>query len=307
MVKSTMNRSSLTGYAWLSIAAAIATIALKSYAYLITGSVGLLSDAAESFVNLLGASIALVMLTIAARPPDEDHLFGHDKAEYFACGAEGTLILIAAVSIGFAAVNRLINPKPIEQAWAGLTVSAAASMINFFVARTLFSVGKKNNSVTLEADAHHLMTDVWTSTGVIAGVAAVVLTGWQSLDPVIALCVACYIVWTGFRLVRNSVLGLMDSALPDDECKEVITVLDKYKSRGIQFHALRTRQSGARCFISVHVLVPGAWTVQQGHELLEELESEIRGAISYVTVFTHLEPLEDPVSEYDIELDRCRK
>jgi len=299
-----MDRSSLTRYAWISIAAAVATITLKSIAYILTGSVGLLSDAAESLVNLLGACIALAMLTIAARPPDEDHLFGHDKAEYFAGGAEGALILIAAVSIGFAAVNRLINPRPIEQACVGLAVSAVAALINFTVARTLLSAGKKNNSVTLEADGHHLMTDVWTSIGVIGGVVAVALTGWQSLDPVIALCVACYIVWTGFRLVRNSVFGLMDSALPEDECKEVTTVLDKFKSRGIQFHALRTRQSGARCFVSVHVLVPGAWTVQQGHELLEELEAEICSTISYVTVFTHLEPLEDPVSGHDTGLDR---
>lgn len=307
MVKSTMNRSSLTGYAWLSIAAAIATIALKSYAYLITGSVGLLSDAAESFVNLLGASIALVMLTIAARPPDEDHLYGHDKAEYFAGGAEGAMILVAAITIGIMAISRLINPRPIEQAGLGLVVSAIASLINFAVARILMSAGKKNKSVTLEADAHHLMTDVWTSIGVIGGVTAVALTGWQPLDPVIALCVACYIVWTGYSLIRRSIFGLMDSAMSEHECREVITVFDKYKRQGIEFHALRTRQSGARCFVSVHVLVPGAWTVQQGHELLEELEAEIRGAISYVTVFTHLEPLEDPVSEHDIELDRCRK
>jgi len=302
-----MDRSSLTRYAWISIAAAAAVITLKSIAYLLTGSVGLLSDAAESLVNLMGACIALAMLTIAARPPDEDHLFGHDKAEYFACGAEGVLIFIAAAGIGFAAVNRLVYPKPIGQAWAGLAVSAAASLINFMVARTLFSAGKKNNSVALKADAQHLMTDVWTSAGVICGVAGVALTGWQFIDPVIALGVACYIVWTGFRLVRNSVLGLMDSALPEDACKEVATVLDKYIDRGIRFHALRTRQSGPRCFVSVHVLVPGAWTVQEGHELLEELEAEIRGAISYVTVFTHLEPIEDPVSEHDIELDRSRK
>ncbi|RPH50666.1 MAG: cation transporter [Desulfobacteraceae bacterium] len=302
-----MDRSSLTHYAWISIAAAVATIILKSIAYLLTGSVGLLSDAAESLVNLLGSCIVLAMLTIAARPPDEDHLFGHDKAEYFACGAEGILILIAAICIGYTAANRIINPRPIEQACTGLVVSAVAAMINYMVARTLLSAGKKNNSVTLEADAHHLMTDVLTSIGVIGGVAAVALTGLQILDPVIALCVACYIVWTGFTLVRNSVLGLMDSAMPDHKCKEVTTVLDKYKSRGIRFHALRTRQSGARCFVSVHVLVPGAWTVQQGHELLEELEADIRGAVPHVTIFTHLEPIEDPVSEQDIELDRCRK
>ncbi len=302
-----MDRSSLTRYAWLSIAAAVVTIILKAYAYLITGSVGLLSDAAESLVNLLGAGIALVMLTIAARPPDEDHLFGHEKAEYFACGAEGALILLAAGSIGFAAVNRLINPIPIEQACAGLSLSAAASVINFVVARILLSAGKKHSSVSLEADGHHLMTDVWTSIGVIVGVAAVALTGWHPLDPIIAICVACYIVWTGFRLVRNSVYGLMDSALPGNECEGINTVLDKYKSKGIQFHALRTRQAGARCFVSVHVLVPGAWTVQQGHELLEELESDISNTVSRVTVFTHLEPIEDPVSGHDIELDRSRK
>jgi len=302
-----MNRSSLTGYAWLSIVAAIATIALKSYAYWITGSVGLLSDAAESFVNLLGASIALAMLTIAARPPDEDHLYGHDKAEYFASGAEGAMILVAAITIGVMAISRLINPRPIEQAGLGLVVSAIASLINFIVSRILMSAGKKNKSVTLEADAHHLMTDVWTSIGIIGGVTAVALTGWQPLDPVIALCVACYIVWTGSSLIRRSIFGLMDSAMPEHECREVITVFDKYKKQGIEFHALRTRQSGARCFVSVHVLVPGAWTVQQGHELLEELEAEIRNTISYVTVFTHLEPLEDPVSGHDIELDRCRK
>jgi cation diffusion facilitator family transporter len=302
-----MDRSSLTRYAWLSIAAAVVTIILKAYAYLITGSVGLLSDAAESLVNLLGAGIALVMLTIAARPPDEDHLFGHEKAEYFACGAEGALILLAAVSIGFAAINRLINPIPIEQACAGLSLSAAASVINFIVARILLSAGKKHSSVSLEADGHHLMTDVWTSIGVIGGVAAVALTGWHPLDPIIAICVACYIVWTGFRLVRDSVYGLMDSALPGNECEGINIVLDKYKSKGIQFHALRTRQAGARCFVSVHVLVPGAWTVQQGHELLEELESDIRGTVSRVTIFTHLEPVEDPVSGHDIELDRSRK
>jgi cation diffusion facilitator family transporter len=302
-----MSRSPLTGYAWLSIAAAIATIILKSYAYWITGSVGLLSDAAESFVNLIGAGIALAMLTIAARPPDEDHLFGHDKAEYFAGGSEGAMILIAAVSIGVMAIFRLINPKPIEQAGIGLVVSAVASLINLVVARILLNAGKKHRSVTLEADAQHLMTDVWTSMGVIGGVTAVALTGWQFIDPVIALCVAGYILLTGLRLIRKSVFGLMDSALPENECNEVETVLEKYRSRGIQFHALRTRQSGSRCFVSVHVLVPGVWTVQQGHELLEELESEIRSSISYVTVFTHLEPIEDPVSEHDIELDRCRK
>ncbi|MBU1053670.1 MAG: cation diffusion facilitator family transporter [Proteobacteria bacterium] len=302
-----MARSSITKYAWLSILAAISTIVLKSSAYFITGSVGLLSDAAESLVNLLGAGIALAMLTIAARPPDEEHLFGHGKAEYFACGAEGVLILLAAISISVMAVNRFINPVPIQEIGIGLIIIAIASLINFVVARILLSAGEKNNSVTLEADAHHLMTDVWTSIGVFAGISAVALTGWQPLDQIVALCLACYIGWMGFKLIRRSVLGLMDSALPDEKCNGVIEVLEKYKSRGIDYHALRTRQAGSRCFVSVHVLVPGTWTVQHGHELLEELEEDIRKEVMYVTVFTHLEPIEDPVSEEDIELDRCSK
>lgn len=301
-----MARSSITKYAWLSILAAISTIALKSSAYFITGSVGLLSDAAESLVNLLGAGIALAMLTIAARPPDEEHLFGHDKAEYFACGAEGALIVIAAVSIVIMAIKRFINPFPIQQLGIGLIISAVASLINFVVSRILLRAGKKNHSVTLEADAHHLMTDVWTSIGVFCGISAVALTGWQPLDQIVALCIASYITWIGFKLIMRSVLGLMDSALPHDKCNGVITVLEKYKSRGIDYHALRTRQAGSRCFVSVHILVPGTWTVQHGHELLEELEADIRSEVMYVTVFTHLEPLEDPVSEYDIELDRCK-
>jgi cation diffusion facilitator family transporter len=299
-----MNRSSLTRYAWLSIAAAITTIALKGMAYGLTGSVGLLSDAVESLVNLLGASIALAMLTIAARPPDEQHLYGHSKAEYFSGGAEGALILIAAISISAAAIDRLVNPKPLEQAGAGLAVSALASLINFGVARILLRAGKKNNSFTLEADARHLMTDVWTSIGVIGGIAAVALTGWQPLDPIVALAVAGNIVWSGIRLVQRSALGLMDSALPPEERDAVLTILEKYQNQGIQHHALRTRQAAARRFVSVHVLVPGSWTVQQGHKLLEQLEADLREALSDVTVFTHMEPVEDPISVQDTELDR---
>ncbi|MFH2044075.1 MAG: cation diffusion facilitator family transporter [Pseudomonadota bacterium] len=302
-----MARSSITKYAWLSIIAAISTIVLKSSAYFITGSVGLLSDAAESLVNLLGAGIALAMLTIAARPPDEEHLFGHGKAEYFACGAEGVLILVAAISISIMAINRFINPVPIQEIGIGLIITAIASLINFVVARILLSAGEKNNSVTLEADAHHLMTDVWTSIGVFTGISAVALTGWQPLDQIVALCIAFYIGWMGYKLIKRSVLGLMDSALPDEKCNGVIEVLEKYKNRGIDYHALRTRQAGSRCFVSVHVLVPGTWTVQHGHELLEELEEDIRKEVMYVTVFTHLEPLGDPASEEDIELDRCSK
>lgn len=299
------NRSSLTRYAWLSIAAALVTISLKVGAFLITGSVGLLSDAAESLVNLVGAVVALVMLTIASRPPDEEHAYGHDKAEYFSSGVEGTLIFIAAIAIAWAAIPRLFNPQPIESAGIGLVIAGIASVINFGVSRVLMRAGKKYNSITLEADAQHLMTDVWTSVGVIVGVAAVAVTGWYILDPLIALAVAGNIVWTGYHLIRRSVLGLMDTVLPPEELKQVNAILEKYKTQGVAFHALRSRESGARRFVSMHVLVPGEWTVQRGHALLEQIEAEIRAAIPAVTVFTHLEALNDPASYDDTKLDRA--
>ena len=268
-----MNRSSLTRFAWLSIAAAILTIRLKAIAYQLTGSVGLLSDAMESFVNLAGALMALAMLTIAARPADEDHLYGHSKAEYFSSGVEGTLILVAAVSIGIAAVQRLMTPKPLEQIGFGIGVSIVASLVNLAVALVLRRAGKQYNSITLEANAQHLMTDVWTSAGVLVGVGAVALTGWERLDPIVALVVAGNIVWSGFQIVRNSVLGLMDTALPIEEQITLQKVLEQHQQTGVQYHALRTRQSGARRFISLHVLVPGIWTVQRGHQLLERIEA----------------------------------
>lgn len=299
-----MSRSDLTRYCWLSIAAALATMALKAAAYWLTGSVGLLSDAVESIVNLLGAVIALVVLIIAARPADDDHAYGHSKAEYFASGAEGTLILLAAISIGAAAVNRLVNPQPLEQAGVGLAIATAASCINFFVARVLLRAGKEHNSITLEADARHLMTDVWTSAGVIVGIMAVALTGWHLLDPLIALAVAVNIVWTGYLLIKRSTSGLMDSALPAGELAEVIHILSGYEQQGLQYHALRTRQAASRRFVSVHVLVPGAWSVDRGHDLLEHLEADIRSALPEVTITTHLEPLEDPASHEDMDLDR---
>jgi cation diffusion facilitator family transporter len=294
----------LTRYAWLSIAAAVATIALKTMAYLLTGSVGLLSDAVESIVNLVGAVMALSMLTVAARPADEDHSYGHSKAEYFSSGVEGTLILIAALSIAVAAVRRLFDPQPLEQVGIGLAVSAGASLVNLAVALVLLRVGRQHHSITLEANAQHLFTDVWTSVGVIVAVAAVAATGWLPLDPIVALLVAANIVWTGTRIVRRSILGLMDTALPPDELEAVKVALDSHLNDGIEYHALRTRQSGARRFVSLHVLVPGEWTVHRGHELLEDLEARIRAAVPNVTVFTHLESLDDPASWDDQHLDR---
>jgi cation diffusion facilitator family transporter len=300
-----MNRSALTRFAWLSIAAAILTIGLKAIAYQLTGSVGLLSDALESFVNLAGALMALAMLTLAARPADEDHLYGHSKAEYFSSGAEGMLIFVAAVSIGIAAVQRLIAPKPLEQIGFGIGVSLVASFINLGVALVLRRAGILNDSITLKANAQHLMTDVWTSAGVLVGVGAVALTGWERLDPIVALVVAGNIVWSGFQIVRISVLGLMDTALPVEEQITLQKVLEQHLQTGVQYHALRTRQSGARRFISLHVLVPGVWTVQRGHQLLEGIEADIRHALPTAAVFTHLESLDDPASWDDMALDRA--
>ena len=300
-----MKRENLTRYAWLSIAAAVVTIGLKAGAYLLTGSVGLLSDALESVINLVAAVTALLMLKLAAQPPDADHSFGHDKAEYFASGIEGTLILVAAVSIGWTAAFRLFAPQPLEQIGIGLVISAAATAINLIVGRVLIRAGRRNRSITLEADGQHLMTDVWTSIGVVVGILIVSFTGWLVLDSLVALAVAANITWAGIKLTRRSALGLMDTAIAPKEQKLVCSVLDRYVAeKQIDYHALRTRQSGTRSFISVHILVPGAWTVHQGHELLEELEADIRRAVAGAVIFTHLESLDDPASWQDIELDR---
>jgi cation diffusion facilitator family transporter len=298
------DRRSLKKYAWLSIGAAITTITLKGAAYALTGSVGLLSDAIESIVNLVGATVALAMLTVAAQPPDDEHHWGHDKAEYFASGVEGALILAAAVSIAIAAVVRLLNPQPLEKAGLGLLVSAFASVVNFVVSRILLDVGKRFDSITLEADARHLMTDVWTSVGVIGGVGLVALTGWTRLDPIVALLVAANIVYTGWRLVQRSVLGLLDTALPVPEAEAVERILAGYRAQGMAFHAVRSRQAAARRFVTMHVLVPGDWTVYHGHEMLERIEHEILDCVPNCSVLTHLEPIEDPRSFDDIELDR---
>jgi len=296
--------ASLKRYAWLSIAAALATILLKGWAWWLTGSVGLLSDALESFVNLAGAMMALAMLTLAAMPADDNHAHGHGKAEYFSSAFEGFLILVAAVGIAYAAIDRLLDPQPLGAVGIGLAVSVAASVINLATSRILMGVGRKYKSITLEADAHHLLTDVWTSVGVIAGVGLVWATGWLWLDPVIALLVAMNIVWTGWQLLQRSASGLMDVSIPEEELMAIEAVLDDYRQQGLAFHALRTRQAGTRAFITIHVLVPGAWTVQHGHDWSERIEADIRQAVPHVHITTHLEPMEDPISLADQELDR---
>jgi len=291
---------SLAGFAWLSIAAALSTIALKTAAFALTGSVGLLSDAMESVVNLVAAVVALVALTIAGRPADDQHQYGHSKAEYFSAGAEGLMILVAAAAIVASATGRLLHPRPLAQVGVGVAVSVVAAAVNGAVAYVLLRAGRRHRSITLTADGRHLLTDVWTSAGVVFGVTAVALTGWDRLDPLIALGVGVNIVVSGWRLVRHSVGGLMDTALSPDDHAAIDVVLRGYRQgEGIRFHALRTREAGARRFVSVHVLVPGSWTVQAGHDLLERLEADLRDALGGAQVFTHLEPVEDPASWAD--------
>lgn len=299
-----MKTPTLTRYAWLAIAAAVITMGLKALAYLVTGSVGLLSDAAESLVNLAGALMALAMLSVAARPPDENHPHGHGKAEYFSAGVEGALIVIAAAGIAYAAIERLLNPRPLEQLGIGLGVSVIAAFVNLGVSLELKRAARAHRSETLRASAHHLMTDVWTSAGVLVAVGAVAVTGWLVLDPLVALAVAANIVVTGARIVRDSVAGLMDAALPESDLRVLHALLGRYVAEGIEYHALRTRQAGARRFVSLHVLVPPEWSVQQGHDLLERIEADIRAALPPVTVLTHLEPLGDPAAMSDHELHR---
>jgi cation diffusion facilitator family transporter len=288
----------------LSIAAAVLTIALKVGAWALTGSVGLLSDAGESVVNLVAAVVGLVAVIWAALPPDEEHAYGHEKANYLSAAIEGALILVAAGTIAYLAIGRLVDPEPIESVGLGLVVSSAASLVNLVVGQLLVRVGRREQSLILEADGKHLMTDVWTSVGVVVGVALVALTGWERLDAIVALVVAANIVASGVVIVRRSTDGLMDRALERDELDRVEAVLARYRGGGIDFHALRTRRAGPRAFVSMHVTVPGEWSVQRGHDLVERLEGELREELTPVTGTTHLEPLEDPASYADATLDR---
>jgi cation diffusion facilitator family transporter len=285
------DRSALTRFAWISIAAAVITIGLKLVAYRLTGSVGLLSDAIESLVNLAGGIMALAMLTIAARPADEDHQYGHGKAEYFSSGVEGSLILVAAICIGYAAIGRLISPKPLEQVGLGLLVSVAASLVNLGVALALLRVGRKRNSITLEANAQHLLTDVWTSVGVLLGVGGVAVTGWQRLDPIVALAVAANIVWTGLGIVRRSISGLMDERLSAKDEEIARNTLRACEAEGVRFGNLQTRQAGAQKHVSVDLIVPAEWTVLKSHEVATSIEARIREALPGASITTHVEPL----------------
>ena len=299
-----MKQRPLTQYAAISVAAAVLTFLLKLVAWKLTGSVSLLSDALESLANLAAALVALASLAVAVRPEDEEHAFGHSKAEYFAAGIEGALIMLAAVAIGWTAIERFFAPQPLTQPVAGIALSVAASLVNLGVARLLLKVGRARRSVALEADARHLMTDVWTSAVVVAAVILVAVTGWPWLDPTLGLLLSFHIIATGLKLVRESMHGLMDSALPAEELELIRGVLMKYAPEGVQYHALRTRRAAALRFASVHLLMPGAWTIAHGHDLAERIESDLRTAIPGLIIFTHLEPIEDPVSWEDVPLER---
>lgn len=310
MIRATPQRSitpPARRYALLSVGAALITIALKASAYWLTGSVGLLSDALESVVNLVAALVAVWALTLAARPADAGHVYGHSKAEYIASAVEGIMILVAAVSIGWAAVDRLFHLRALEQVWLGLAISLVAAGINGAVAIILLRAGNRLRSITLRADAHHLLTDVWTSAGVVVGVVLVALSGWLILDPLIALLVAANIVWAAIRILRDTAGGVLDAALPADEQAQITGILVPYATQGMTFHALRTRIAGQRRFVSLHLLVPGDWTIQHGHDLAERIERDIIAALPKTTVFTHLEPVEDPVSWEDQSLDRANR
>ena len=287
----------LTRFAWLSIATAVVTIGLKSGAYLVTGSVGLLSDAAESLVNLVAAVVALIALTVAARPADHNHDYGHGKAEYFSAGIEGMLIFVAAAFILITSIQRFLHPAALESVGIGLAISTVASALNGAVGLYLIRTGRRHRSVTLTADGKHLLTDVWTSVGVIIGVLLVALTGWQRLDPVVAMLVAVNILWTGYRLVSQSVTSLLDAALPEQDVALVTAALDRLRTPEVEFTQVRTRESGRQRFVTLTVLVPGSWTVDHGHQVADDVETAIGAALPDTTVQTHLEPRHLPLSD----------
>jgi cation diffusion facilitator family transporter len=292
-------------YAWLSAIAAVATIALKTVAWRLTGSVGLLSDALESLVNLAAALLAVIMLRLAAAPPDEDYQYGRFKAEYVASGVEGALIVFAAISIVWSAWPRLFAPQAINVPVLGLALSGAATAINLSVSLAMIRAGRRLGSIAVEADGRHLMTDVWTSVGVIAGVALTAATGWLILDPLIALAVALNIIWTGVVLMRRSFAGLLDAAIPDEEAALIEKIFNEYRQRyGVDFHALRTRSAASRRFITFHLLVPDAWTVARAHELSEEIEERIRELVENAILLTHIEPIGQAASYDDVKLER---
>lgn len=295
--------STLKKFAWLSVATAIATIALKMAAWWITGSVGLLSDAAESVVNLVAAIVAVIAVTVAERPADDDHQYGHSKAEYFSAGVEGAMIFVAAAFIIYTSVDRLIHPQPLESLGVGLAISLVAAALNGVVGMLLVRAGTAHRSATLKADGKHLLTDVITSIGVVVGVALVWITGWEVLDPLVAAAVGLNILYIGYKLVHESGMGLMDATLPEEDNARIEEVLARHRIAGqVDFHELRTRESGRWRFVEFHALVPGDWSVDRGHDLVELVEQEIHAVLEHCHITSHLEPIEDERAYNDVHL-----
>jgi len=292
----------LTRFGVLSIVAAVVTIGLKLVAWRITDSVGLLSDAAESSVNLVAAVGALIALRVAIKPPDKNHNFGHSKVEYFSAALEGAMIMVAAGVILVSAVERFLNPVELTRLGLGIGISLVAALVNGIVAWLLLRAGKRYGSITLTADGKHLMTDLWTTAAVVLGVVLVALTGWQRLDPIIAFAAGINIVITGWHLVSQSAAGLMDISLSKEDNAVIRGVLDSFTSEELLFHAVRTRESGHRRFMEMHMLVPGDWTVQRGHDAVEDVTEALVAEFSNLRVLCHLEPIEDPRSYEDIDI-----
>lgn len=301
-----MKPQSLKKFIYVSIAASVVTIILKFIAYQKTGSISFFSDALESFVNFFAAIIALILLHISEKPADKDHVYGHGKAEYFSSAIEGALILVAAFSIIYTSVNRIIEPQPLENITIGTIYSLIAAIINFLVGQILLRHGRMFNSPVLEADGKHLLSDVLTSVGVIIGILLVKYTGLYILDPIIAIGVALHIVYVGYKLIARSAGGLMDASIPKEEIIQIKEYLNSLKGRSFDYHSLMTRQAGQRRFITFHLLIPGRLSVKEGHDFAEEIEQTIENMFgAYVTTVTsHIEPIEDPLSMNDLSIDR---
>lgn len=290
-------------YAWLSIAASLVTMALKFGAFFLTGSVGLFSDAVESVVNLTAGLIALIAIVMAQRPADRSHAYGHGKVEYFSSGAEGILVCLAAAGIALASIRRFMDPQPLESLGVGMVVAVAAGLVNFITARIMLRAAQEYDSIVLEADARHLLTDVWTSAGLVCALAVMYAAppSWQVIDPVLGIVLAVHISWTGIGLVRRSVGGLMDEGLPQEDIERIAGVIARIGGEQSGFHALRTRKAGSARFIDFHLLVPGTMTVQHSHDLCTAMETELDGMWPGTQVTIHVEPREDYVS-----FDGCR-
>lgn len=285
-------------YAYLSIAASLTTMALKFGAFFLTGSVGLFSDAVESVVNLAAGIIALTAIILSQRPADGHHAYGHGKVEYFSSGAEGILVCLAAVGIAFASINRFLHPQPIAALGAGIFVATMAALVNLGTARVMLRAAKEYESIVLEADAKHLLTDVWTSVALVSALLIMAFTppAWQVLDPVLGLGMSVYIAWTGLGLIRRSVSGLMDVGLPDEEIRRIVAIIQEIGGPNNSFHALRTRRAGMVRFVDFHFLVPGTMSVQESHDVCTAIEDALVALWPKTQTTIHVEPLEDHAS-----------